>query len=404
MRKLLKRLFGLTIIPIILAVSTPVSAEVDLLDVLRGNKTITEEQYLKLKKDAAKGADFKLQIGGRLMVDAAFYDDDKTDLSNGTEIRRVRVGVEGTIYSVWDYEAEFDFSGNEADVKDAWLGYSGFKSAKIKIGNFKEPFSLEEQTSSKYITFMERALPNVFAPGRNIGIGFNSQGKNWALAGGVFSEGVGDESAKDEGYGASGRLAFAPVNEKRNALHLGLSLAARVPDDESESVAFDERPESHIAEKLLDTGDITNVDHYITYALEAAYVLGPISIQGEYIATKVKREKGFEDAGFDGAYIYASCFLTGESRPYKAKKGKFGRVKPISKDGFGAWEVAMRYSTLDLNDGVITAGEMDNITFGLNWYANPNVRFMANYIMVDTDEKAGNDDPRIFQMRAQVDF
>ena len=129
-----------------------------------------------------------------------------------------------------------------------------------------------------------------------------------------------------------------------------------------------------------------------------------MSIQGEYIATEVKRENGFENAAFDGAYIYASWFLTGESRPYKAKKGKFGRVKPISKDGFGAWEVAMRYSTLDLNDGVITGGEMDNITFGLNWYANPNVRFMANYIMVDTDEKAGNDDPRIFQMRAQVDF
>ena len=127
----------------------------------------------------------------------------------------------------------------------------------------------------------------------------------------------------------------------------------------------------------------------------------------------MSRESGFEDFDFDGSYIYASYFLTGESRAYSAKKGKFGRVKPKSKK-HGAWELALRYSTLDLDDGSIQGGEEDNITIGVNWYATKYVRFMANYVMTDSDptsyrhnDGSGNrvdDELNVFQLRAQIDF
>ena len=92
--------------------------------------------------------------------------------------------------------------------------------------------------------------------------------------------------------------------------------------------------------------------------------------------------------------------MTGESRDYKFDDGDFGRVNPINT--WGAVELALRYSTIDLNDGPVSGGEEENITFGLNWYVHPHARLMINYIVVDNDKNAdgdgditGNDSPRI---------
>jgi phosphate-selective porin OprO/OprP len=110
------------------------------------------------------------------------------------------------------------------------------------------------------------------------------------------------------------------------------------------------------------------------------------------------------DPSFSGYYAYASYFLTGEHRAYKNSSGTFDRVKPktnFGKGGTGAWEVALRYSGLDLNDAPIQGGELEDITFGLNWYLNPNVRAMFNYVLADLDT-VGNAD--IVQLRFQIDF
>ena len=101
--------------------------------------------------------------------------------------------------------------------------------------------------------------------------------------------------------------------------------------------------------------------------------------------------------------------MTGESRSYKVKKGAFGKVKPRGK--YGAVELAVRYSMLDLTDEPVTGGEESNLTIGVNWYINPNIRLMANYVRVDNDKNAdddgnvaGGDDPQIFQLRMQIHF
>ncbi len=194
----------------------PAWVDEELLDILPKNKTITQEQYDSLKKRAVKQkslkkglifespeSNFEFRLGGRLMLDAAFYADDEQDLSNDTKLRCARIFIAGKIYQDWAFKGQYDFAENSVSVKDAWLGYKGLESTFIQIGNFKEPFSLEELTSSKYITFMERALPNAFAPGRSIGIGAITHGKNWTFAAGGFGEGVGDErEEEDEGFGS----------------------------------------------------------------------------------------------------------------------------------------------------------------------------------------------------------
>ena len=141
-------------------------------------------------------------------------------------------------------------------------------------------------------------------------------------------------------------------------------------------------------------------------------VYGPLSLQGEYIASVVDTVgldpatpfpfTGSGKALFQGYYAYASFFLTGEHRPYKTSKGVFDRVKPnnpfsLKNGGWGAWEAAFRFSRLDLSDGALNSsigagspnvasfGTINNYTMALNWYLNPNFRVLVNYIISDPD-------------------
>jgi phosphate-selective porin OprO/OprP len=365
-----------------------------------------------IKVESADGK-FKSQFGGRLMIDGAYYDDDVTQLGSGAEIRRARLFAEGTVWDVWGFKSQIDFAGNEVDIKDAYITYGGWDPVSIKLGNFKEYFSLEELTSSKYITFMERALPvEAFAPSRNLGIGAHAHGAFWQGGVGFFGEGIdsgGDETSS--GYGIAGRLTFAPSgwNGDGRVLHFGGSVEYR--EEEDEEIRFRSRPESHVTDiRLVDTADF-DAEDTLRWGVEAAGVWGPWSVQGEYMQADVNRVDG-DDPTFSGWYAYGSWFLTGESRNYDPEDGTFGRVKPahpLTNGGLGAWELGVRYSTLDLEDAGILGGDEDNITVGLNWYATSHLRFMANYIYVKADPNAEDlggvkDEPQVFQVRAQIDF
>lgn len=443
-----RRLAGLTLGSIMGVTTMGAQADselVDLLRILRTNGSITQAQYERLLSDAnstdakktqqaasktksgkkdkkkdkqaeveTKGGfkvksadgDFEFELGGELWIDAASYQEDVAPLGSGTEIRRARVSLAGKVFKDWVYATEYDFGGNDAEIKDAYLQYDGFNAMAIRGGNFKEPVSLEDQTSGKAITFMERALPvNAFAPGRKIGIGALSGGKDWSAVLGLFGESVGADvgGEGDEGRGLSGRVTFAPINANKRVLHLGGSLASRKPDDDKE-VRYEVRPESHVTNtELVDTGTINDVDNTLLLGLEAAYAQGPFSVQGEYLQNRVER-MGDSSLTFDGWYVYGSWVLTGESRPYKGSRGRFNRIEP--KGSNTAWELALRYSTINLSDKDITGGKESNLTLGLNAYLNDNVRFRANYILVDADpsEDGVRDQPEIFQVRGEVYF
>jgi phosphate-selective porin OprO/OprP len=140
----------------------------------------------------------------------------------------------------------------------------------------------------------------------------------------------------------------------------------------------------------LDTDDIDDVDQVDRYGLEAALVLGSWSIQTEYVQAKIERREGMSELEFDGSYVYVSWLMTGESRNYRRQKGSFSGIEPDSDRG--AWELALRFSEFDLNDEDVTGGAAEQVTLGLNWYANSN------------GDVSGDDDPEILQFRAQIDF
>jgi phosphate-selective porin OprO/OprP len=315
------------------------------------------------------------------------------------------------------WKSQIDFAGAELTLKDVYIGMKGLGClGTAKVGNFKEPYSLEELASSKYITFMERALPSVFDSSRNFGLGFSNaildERMTWAT--GVFADSNdgGEYFSGDANFNVSSRVTGLPLyaDDGRQLIHLGFSGSYQVRDDTT--VRARQRPEIHLAQRYVDTGDL-QTDGNGLIAAEIAGVFGPVHVSSEYKHAFINQVDG-KDLDLYGAYVQAGWFLTGESRPYKKSAGTWSRVKPknpFDPDAgkWGAFEVASRFSYIDLNSHNANGGKERNVTVGLNWYLYSNVRLTANYVYADvrsTGDNLGNARGAVHgaQARAQIEF
>jgi phosphate-selective porin OprO/OprP len=370
----------------------------------------TRYPFLESLKTLVESENLEIKWGGSLFFDAGFFhgdDEYPIDTQDGAEFRRARLFAEGELYQAVDFKAEYDFSsGGEAALKDVYVGLET-SIGRIQTGHFKQPFGLESLTSSRFITFMERSsATEAFAPERDDGIQMADTigTTNWAVAASRRSDDFGKDTGDGE-YSYTGRLTHAFVGEGGDVLHLGVAAIERasMPSDRVRA-----RPEAHLLDRVFDSG-VVSTDGTHVYGGELAWVRGPLSIQGEYLRASFDEVDGGEDADLSGYYAFLSWFLTGESRNYKVQGAKFDRVKPAEnytgKGLGGAWEVALRYSSLDADDGPFSE-TVDNVTLGLNWYLNPNSRLMFNLLQSNAeDDTAGFDgDMTAFMVRWQVDF
>jgi len=263
---------------------------------------------------------------------------------------------------------------------------------------------------------MERSLCNqAFTPSRNMGIGYMNAilDNRMTYAIGAFKETDDQALALNEGeWCGTLRLTGLPWYERsgKELVHLGLGFSLRSPTNNS--LQYRARPEVHVDSRLVDTGVLASCEQALLLAPELAVVYGPFSLQAEYFMADVSRTAPLEDVSFGGYYVYGSFFVTGESRNYKTATGAFDRVRPNANlfgddGGFGAIELAVRYSTIDLIDKVVLGGKETNITAGVNWYLNPNMRIMLDYINASiNDYGAGKRDGKenIFMTRFQFDW
>jgi len=388
---------------------------------------------------------FSVKVGGRIYADAGWYGDQNAasaaeynNLQDYMEFRRIRLFAEGEGYGVYDYKFQLDWAPGEdegsgaVELKDLYGGihdlpYLGYG----RIGHFKAPFSLEELTSSKYITFMERSLPNVFAPSRKLGVAAYNHTEDEKITwgyGAFYYSGIASEHERiddRQGVHLVARGTWAPIYtaDGRGVLHFGAGVDfADLPE---ETIRFRSRPEIHetadqngTSQYFLSTNTIDARD-YVVYDLEMAMVYGPFSVQSELMYTNVDGINGQADQDYYGAYVFASYFLTGENRVYKRSSATFGRVKPFTnffcvrtcdgaiQSGWGAWELAARYSFLDFtDDNNGRAGLLNDLTLGVNWYWNPHMRMMFNYIHAwsDIPNQADTCETDILAARWQVDF
>ncbi len=434
-----------------------------LLDILRENNQINEQQYRELKRRALEerredlrqaetpppapppvaaapaapapesmrayfkngfvleSADksFSVTIGGRLQADwnASYPGDavqDAFDIDSpqsGAEFRRARLSIAGLVFGNVDYKIEYDFATGDAEAKDVFLGVRKIPYVQyVRVGHFKEPFSLEEVGSDSFTTFMERGLPNAFSPSRNMGIGILQEylEQRMTVAGGGFAEvdNTGFGFGHDEGYNLTARITGLPIYEEqgRHLLHLGLSYSHKLRHHRD--ITFSQRPESHLFPvTLVNTGAI-DTDGVDLINPELAWVLGPLSLQAEYMHAFVS-QAGNPNPQFGGFYVNASYFLTdGDMRAYRVAEGAFDRIIPkrtfsLDGRGWGAWEVAARFSRVDLGSENVEGGTEDDVTGGINWYLNPVTRVTVNYVWAHL-ESVG--DSNIAQGRFQVSF
>lgn len=351
------------------------------------------------------------ELGGRLQYDLNLFDnDDRGDKNtSGTEIRRVWLGVSGKLYD-FDYTIEFDFADNDAVAKSVFLAHR-LGPGTLSIGQFKQAFSLNDVTSSKYTTFTERSyLAQTLAPSFQTGIGYLGAIGHSSFSGTVYNLDNNDPDAAD-GMGGSIRLTTAPVLSDRRVVHLGGSFAYEAygeNNDGPQPVLFRVRPAGHMSDAsrttLLAFDDGSDVDGY-KYSIEFAAVMGPFSFQSEYGGADYENDSA--DGKIQTYYGYVSYFLTGEHRAYSAKSGAFSRVSPGAASG--AWELAARYDLINGKQHGAAAGEIEveGLTLGVNWYMNPYVRVMLDYTdshIEDRDSGATLDDTQALTARLALEF
>ena len=354
------------------------------------------------------------------------------DLNSGTNFRRARFGVDGKTFGDIEYSFLLEMGGaGEEDaghVQELWFQYSGLKPFHFKVGAFPPSIGLDDQASTNGAPFLERAASADIA--RSLAGGdfreaamLWAAGERWYAAGSVTGRTVGVVNSQatgvsqpfDSQLGLIGRIAFLPVKTDDAILHIGAhgSYVARPADVNGPDVAagaarytitMQERPELRVdGTRLISTGAIDAV-HASTIGLEAAGQYKNFLLQGEYEHYDIERRNpavGVTDPKFNGYYISGSWLLTGEARRYNTSTFAFDAptvTHPFSPSNhtLGAFELAARYSDIDLNyhagaagaapsADAVRGGDQRIITAGLNWYLNPVVRMMFDYQDVKID-------------------
>ncbi|HZA67674.1 MAG TPA: porin [Geminicoccaceae bacterium] len=377
----------------------------------------------------SKDGNWSVHLRGRLFVDGGYLDDKdgfyRND--NATEVRAARLGIEGTVWKDFDYRFEVDFADDGVEIQDAYIEYGGppIEPARyIRVGQYKTPNSLEELTSSRFITFMERAaITDAFELNRRIGVGSGVGGDNWGVDAGLFGQNV-DQQSDNEGFAAAGRGHYAFDLEalgRQSWFHVGSSVRFRdlKNDSNGDSVQYRQRPFFHFTgTRSVDTGVLADADNDVWLGGELAFVSGRFSAQSEAANTWLQRSGGNDDAtGLWGGYLSASYFLTDDSRTYDAEDGVFDRVEvsdPVHEGGIGAWQLGARFDFVDLNDGSadVRGGEQYSTIVGVNWYLNNYIRMMLDgawtrvFNARDSAAAASGSSNDIFGVgaRAQVDW
>ncbi len=368
-----------------------------------------------LRVESSDG-DFKIKMGGRIQYDIMFINQDDSlnahfEAENGSEFRRARLYTSGTLFGNIKFKFQVDFAPAKVVIKDAYITITKIPVVgNFQAGNFKQPFGLEMLTSSKYITQMERPLANQFDHDRDLGFMlFNHHlEKRLAWFAGYFLPSNGLGKYQGGQYQITSRISALPLYKAENEYRvLNLDIAYSYHYNFNREISYKVRPEAHLAPKYLNLNiDAVNNVHEGNIGL--ALVIGPVAFQTEYtfaivnpaLASSLMKEQYYLNAYFGTV----SWFITGEHKNFSKSKTAFDIIKPknnFGKGGAGAFEVSLRYSSIDFNDSDVQGGRLDDITVGLNWYLNPAVRYSINYINAKV-KNLGR--ANIFQMRFQIAF
>ena len=373
----------------------------------------------------------EITFEGLLQADANWFNSDVANLNGDAqdgrdfdgELRRAELVLKGKGPGNLEWVIGYDAKADKWLDTNLKYKLGGNANHYLQFGQFKQPNSLEELSSTKNNDFISKAtITNTWAVARRVGAAYSVGDANWSITGAYFDDELKRGLAAGAGYGVRG--TWAPINATGSILHLGLSYVnydAELPavgaNNLVDTQRWRARPQADLSgTRLIDTGNLALADKVATTGVEAFWVHGPLKLQGEYMRSTTSRGGAFSDFTGTGAYVSAVWNVTGETWGYKAGVP----TTPLPNEpGRGMLQLALRYDTMDLNDGslntsgatpVVTGvlgGEMDAWTVGANWYWRSNFKLAANYVKVSTSKYNStakaivNDDPSIVEFRAQ---
>lgn len=409
--------------------------------------------------------DFTFHVGSTFQYDAGWYNASQRvqfgpggigEVADGVAPRRLRVRMDGTMWENMDYCMEFEafnntFNGTPVvgakgslDIKnttlnffapgptDMWMKFKNLPViGNIRIGSQKEPISFERMNPYWQLDFMERSYLQdafegekfVFAPGVVAYDNWAGTRGTWWL--GVFknidnfySFGTGDSN-----WAYDARLTFLIFDfDDTHLWHLGGAYSHRDPVhgfiQERVRDAVRGNPPA-LLNLIANTGAVNGGPQNLVYA-ESSTIMGPVSMTAELTQSWLSDANavgGPKVGTFStmGTYAEIMTFLTPDHRTYDRTNAAMGRVTPSSPffilpgqscRGIGAWEIGARYTYLDLTSSGINGGILHDVTLGVNWYLNPNMKMQFNY---DATHRGGTGTPsdgniQALGMRVQVGF
>ena len=321
----------------------------------------------------------ELNLGGRLHLDAAVFDDAATARTGVTDaaVRRARLELSGKIGGVVRFRIDREFAGASKGWRNLWVGIAPLKNVELRGGNMMAPFSAEDLQSSNSLPFTERSLASALAPGYGLGGTANASGKRWSATLGWFTDALDNDEGRsvERGRGAVGRATLLAVSNGHTRLHFGAG-GERRTFRAGETLRFSGDAGSTRAPNIMSTGTLRDLDHLSSWSAEAGLSFGPVLVQAQAMGQSITRNAAPRLA-FNGQTIQASWLLGGRGYGYTRASGNFSG--PELRRGKGAVEIAARYSRLDLRNGAIDRGIGTALTGGANWYLSRNVRLMANF-------------------------
>jgi phosphate-selective porin OprO/OprP len=370
----------------------------------------------------SKDKNYRLWFDNRVYLDGAQYFDNydnnltadenkakgQLDIpSQMLKLRRMRFAVKAIVGDNWYAEIDFDFDGNMVDIKDAYLrrffGEPGNPWGQVRLGQFRMPQGMQQTTTSRYLKLMERASVYKFNPNRKLGVAWSSWSKKYMFGLGLHTEEIRNEHDQIEGdpnyykgemqgatpmMGVSTRGAYYFFNEPGKLLSLSGGFSSRTPGlykFPDNRIKYDPKDETTVSGMEFTVAKVNDVNLTTNMNVDFAASYKSLRMTGEYYYNTLSRENGLSTVKFSGFYVQAAYLLTGEFHPWNHREAEFTQVRANSKKG--AWEVAARYSYIDLNDFAadVRGGEKGQMTFGLNYYVTGNVKFMLNYSYVNHD-------------------
>lgn len=427
------------------------------------------------------------KITGFTQLDTAFYSQDARNeatvgnAQNGTGFRRARFAVNGKVREFTAYQMELDFAtAGRPSFFDCWVEQSNLpRLGAVRVGQFCQPFSVDSLTGFRNLTFLERSLPFLaLVPFRRVGVQSanisDDEMTQWTYSifrtGGFNNAPIGDDRFATD-FGDVGGVSFSArathllmydeMADDRYLWHVGggydysllganNAVGSGTPGNagspkpfyqarttpEFGPLGYLELPSTfgpggavNGTPPFVDTGRF-EADYFNLFGLETVYQSGPWGFTSEWIGTVVQSAVG--PVFYNGAYAQLAYRLTGEHRAYDKKTATLGKLVPYTdffslKDGicgWGAWEIAARYSFVNLRNppelnghyyvsatntftGTSNAGNgmLQDVTLGLTWFLNVHAKVQFNWIHAMLDNTTtGNSAADLFVSRVQVDF